>query len=478
MPSFDESHLTLNTFCAQLNGEPKKVGVSNVHLRLRRIGQHTAHSESGLDRLKRTVIGRLYVNWLKQIPFVRTLVIWVFRNLYPVYINLATTNLGLRASQGWFPLVKLSDYAKKSQLPRTEIFGEEVVETPVPNVIPSEDQAFLVSPHDRYVFPPVYIVELRDALVYGGTNLVFKRNNAICHDLYDFRRDYTAEELHCRHSINVNKMRIRLLHSAAMIERLHIAATFVDACAPNYAHWLTEVLPRIAVFCSQEKFANVPIIINDGLHQNILDSLAVVVGPEREVIAIPIGACVLVESLCVTSVTGYTPFEHRNIKKYGVSHGFFSSSALRIVKNLTLSTPIQEVTRPKKVYLRRNSSARLITNIVEIEKILLQNGYVVIEPEKLTFQQQVDLFRNVEYVIGAGGAAFANMIFAKTEASVIIMIGRHNDICYWYWQNVACASGKRVRYVLSQSDVSSSNLHFDFEISPLHLAECVQSAQS
>lgn len=440
-----------------------------MKLRLKRVDHH---SESALDRLKKTRFGCFYINRLKKFSFLHIPIRWLLLNIYPAYVNLAA----IAVNQSPLRLVKLSDYAKKLQLPTTPIFDEEVVVTPPPSVFPCEDQPFLLSPHDRYLFPPVYIVELQDAFVYGGTNLVFKGDEVIYHDLYDFRRDYTAEELHLRHSINVEKMHIRLLRCCEMIEPIPIAANFLDACAENYAHWLTEVLPRVAVFCSQEKFANIPIIINDGLHQNILDSLALVVGSKREVIAIPIGVCVLVESLYLTSATGYTPFEHRDIKKYGLNHGLFSPSSLGIVKNLALSKSTGIVAGPNKIYLRRNSKARKITNFVEIEQLLFDNGYIVVEPEKLTFQEQIDLFRNVEYVIGPGGAAFANMIFANTNISTSIMIGRHNDICYWYWQNMACASGKQVRYVLSHSEVKSSNLHFDFEISLLDLAECLQSA--
>jgi capsular polysaccharide biosynthesis protein len=105
-----------------------------------------------------------------------------------------------------------------------------------------------------------------------------------------------------------------------------------------------------------------------------------------------------------------------------------------------------------------------VTNGVEIEELLLSNGFVAVEPEKLTFAEQMALFSNVEEVVGSSGAALANLIFLPPTSAVNILIGKLSGTSYWYWQNIACASGKRVNYVLGNIGTSGAGIHSNFSI--------------
>ena len=55
---------------------------------------------------------------------------------------------------------------------------------------------------------------------------------------------------------------------------------------------------------------------------------------------------------------------------------------------------------PRKIYLRRNSGTRRLLNSAEIERLLLDRGFSIIEPEHLTFIQQLSIFRWADVVIG------------------------------------------------------------------------------
>ena len=452
-------------WCPSDNGAA--VSGSLPALKLRKVEQATG-SPDILVRLKRAWVGRLYVNHLKQIPLVRWLTIRLWRTLYPIYTNNFSVYLGSRASKRWRPLVKLGDYVKILHLPTTKVFDAARVDTPAPKVFPVEDQAYLVFPHDHYVFPPVYVAELGEALIYGGTNLVFAQDAVICHDLYDFERDYTSEELHGRHVIDAKKM--RLLHHDAVPEKIALAATFVDACASNYAHWLTEVLPRIAAFCSVEQFANVPIIVNHGLHNNIMESLALIVGPDREVITLPVGRAIQIDRLCVTSVAGYVPFEPRKGADQRWRRGEFSPHALNALRDrmMALSRSDHEIW-PQRIYLRRNSQGRRLTNASKLVELLVARNFVVVDPEKLTFIQQAQIFMNAKVVVGATGAAIANTIFCPRGTQVGILLAKYEGLAYEYWVNMLMPMGINVSYILGKG--SECDLHSDFVIDQAHLVK-------
>lgn len=447
-----------------------------------KINLHEVKSQPGnsdiFTSLRHSFVGRIYTDHLKQIPLIRNTVIAVWRTFYPLYVR-SSVFLTSQQARRWRPIVKLQDYVSESRYPSIKVFDSERVETPPPIVAPTEDQACLVSPHDHYEFPAIYVSQLADAMISGGSNLVLFKNSVVCHDLYDFERDYTSEELYGRHLIDCKKKRIRLLKCDAAPEKFDEAAAFVDACAPNYAHWLTEVLPRIVAFCSLEKFAKVPIIVNDGLHRNIMESLVLAVGCDRTIITLPVGKSILVGVAYISSVAGYVPFERRNKRLDGHSHGLFSPAAFsemrRILVDALKAMPSSDW--PKKIYLRRNSGVRKVLNSPEIERTLVAQGYAVIEPEKLTFTQQVQLFSRAEAVVASSGAAVANIIFCPPGTRITILIGRFPDTSYWYWQNIAAASGNLVRYVLCETALDSPHgIHADFHVNVEDLFKSLENS--
>lgn len=379
----------------------------------------------------------------------------------------------------WKHIVKLADYAKAEDLPRFQILDKAKVITPDPRVLPKADQVFLVSPHRHYIHPPVYVAELNATTVYGATNIIFSKDKAVCHDLYDFKCDYTSEELHCLHEIDAGTLRLRRLVHDTKPVRIECAAVFVDACATNYAHWITEVLPRIATFCSNDRFAGIPIIIDDGLSANSIQSLAVFAGAEREIIVLPRNRAICVEKLYVTSVAGYVPFERRHPESKSCSHGMFCEPAISLMLERLLAL-IDQGTCPQlpaRIYLRRKSGIRNVTNLRELETVLTSSNYYTVSPEELTFMQQFALFHNATHVIGPTGAAFANIIFCKTSASIQIFISRFKGTSYWYWQNLACSSRNSVQYLLGRINGLICGIHSDYSIDKRDLIDALEDKQ-
>lgn len=436
-------------------------------LKIHQVEKSKDISKDIVSRLRATGIGKFYANHLKQYPFFRWLSAWLWRNLYPIYVNNIAIHLRNSNAKRWRPLVKLNEFVKRSGIPIYKVADAALVETPVPKVVPACDQNSLVSPHDRYNFPEIVVAKIADGMIYGGTNLLLTKDVVICHDLFDFECDYTSEELHARTLIDPKSKRIRWLLFDEAPERIPAAAAFVDACASNYAHWLTEVLPRVAAFCANDQFKTVPIVVNDGLHKNIMESLFLVAGEGREIITLPIGRALHVDEIYLTSVAGYVPFERRSNKLFGHSHGIFSPRAFELIRNQValFAEKLPEVVWPEKIYLRRNSGGRKVTNTAELEELLVSHGYVIVEPEKLTFLQQVQLFSNSKSIVGSSGAAFANIVLAPHDVKIFILIGKYPDTSYWYWQNMACASGKTVSYVFGEiNDSAYSGIHADFMI--------------
>ena len=435
----------------------------------RRIRTIQPYNDGLFLRMRNSLLGKFYTNYLKRFPIWRWLVALIWRKWFAIIFRLAAA---FRKSR---PLVKLSVQAEQSPEGVFRLSPGETVETPLPTIFPSKDHHVVIAPQDRYRFPDIFVTTVREAMVAGGTNLILAGEEVLCHDLYDFPQDFTSEELHGRTVINPKTGRVWWLMKDPTPESVQAAASFVDACAFNYAHWMTEVLPRICLFCCDDRFHDVPIIVNHGLHKNIMESLFMVAGLEREIITLPVGRALRVDRLFAVSPTGYVPFERRTDKLAGHSHGKFSAFALNALVKKTKSENVFDDNHfPKKFIIRRNSGYRVVRNFDDIENSLLERGFSVIEPEKFTFREQAQLFSHAEIIVGTTGAALANIIFSKPSAQIVIMSSKHKDMPYGYWQNIACTVGCRVKYVLGDI-VRSSDLgfHADFRVNPSDVLDAV-----
>ena len=54
------------------------------------------------------------------------------------------------------------------------------------------------------------------------------------------------------------------------------------------------------------------------------------------------------------------------------------------------------------------------------------NDIIIVDPIKLNFQEQVELFSQAELVIGATGAGMSNIIFCKPGTNVIALNAEHH----------------------------------------------------
>lgn len=436
--------------------------------KIRKIEAAPRQTRDIVGRLRASCLGQLYVNRLKKYVLVRWVAHWVWRNGYPIYINYATRDPQIKKRvKRWRPLVKLNELVRKNRWPTRVLANRVLLEWPEPKVYPAHDKHYLASPHTGLTFPEIYVATLHNAATYGGTNLVLFDGKVICHDLYDFERDDTSEELHGRTLIDPKSRRIRWLLHDKTPEQIPEAATFVDACASNYAHWMTEVLPRIALFCADGRFDGIPIVVNDGLHENIMESLLLVAGSDREILMLPIGRALAVSKLHVTSVTGYVPFGRRGNKLSGHSDGLFSPRAFEVLRDqaATLKTKSERQSWPDKIYLSRKVGPRKVVNAAAIEKLLFARGYVAVEPEKLTFLQQIQLFSHAREIVSPTGAALANAIACQPGTHVSILMSKHKDMIYGYWNNLLSPFGINVNYILG--DIVENHglgIHGDFTV--------------
>jgi capsular polysaccharide biosynthesis protein len=177
----------------------------------------------------------------------------------------------------------------------------------------------------------------------------------------------------------------------------------------NYFHFSLDLLPKIgniiALGYSIDSFDQ--IVINENNAKYVSEWLDIVGIPTKKVITI-------------------NPNEHWEID-FGVIpfHDKHCYNGFKYVKKKALSfasnSTITNKDFGKKIFVsRKPEEGRSFVHETEIlESLLFPLGYVVVYPQDLSLQQQINLFQQADEVIMPHGAGMTNIIFCKPGTKII-----------------------------------------------------------
>lgn len=311
--------------------------------------------------------------------------------------------------------------------------------------------------------PAITLAVLLQATVRGRSELIQVEGGMLHDDMVRIDTDRLPEEYQPGVSLEPSARTMRCFNPLYKPCACSKAVSLMAATAFNYAHWLTEILPKVVLLRQNALSPDVCVLVDAGLHPNILRSLELVLPPGREVLAVPRDQEVCVEELLHVSAPGHIPFEPR--LAFQRSHGTFSAPALddmvRAIKTaigLTDQDPRDDV-----IFIKRNSGARNVVNARAVEEFAVRQGWKVVAPEELTFDEQVRVFHQAKMVVGATGAAMVNLLFCRPGTRVGIMMSTHPATPYFYWHNMAVCRGVKVEYILCEPEhLGPNDVHSNF----------------
>jgi len=119
----------------------------------------------------------------------------------------------------------------------------------------------------------------------------------------------------------------------------------------------------------------------------------------------------------------------------------------RILANINTSA-----TRPNsRLYISRKlAKARFVVNEEPVVDALKPLGFEIVQPEEFSFLEQVQMFRNCDFLISIHGAGLTNILFMPENATVIELypdIVRRKEDLYISFFRLATILGQHHRYV-------------------------------
>lgn len=371
--------------------------------------------------------------------------------------HLAARALALQTSSGdtYYLMMTFNEYAENNKSNVSELCKAETFSLTIPMVYPEEYRKKLQSKIWPLDVPSVQAIEIPHAEIMGKCDFIFFNTLCLHHGLYQFNRDLSMEEMHGMISIHAKKnLLVRYKRKLEQMETIPAAISLIGSANSNYVHWLTETAPKLALIDGIEQYADLPLVIDADLHPNIMESLHCLNSRKRKLIPIKRGQVYRIDKLVAVTAVSYTPFEFRRGRKQDIPDihpglSMYVPSGLNLLRQKSVSSFVHE--EPKcstRLYLRRSAQSRQMSNSAEVEALMQEQGFQIIEPEILTFAEQVRLFSSAEIIVGQGGASFGNIIFAPKGCHVIILTTWTPYTVYYYFSNLASLLGQRCSFIL------------------------------
>jgi capsular polysaccharide biosynthesis protein len=212
----------------------------------------------------------------------------------------------------------------------------------------------------------------------------------------------------------------------------------------NWAHWLLHVVPLLWRYVSTGQTSDLLCYSDQPWQKQILQMLGV---DSERVVAQDPRASYLCDDLILPqfSLVDLAVREPERVV-FGELIERYASRA--------------DITCPKRIFISRHSLKatggryRALMNEKQVIDAFEEIGFVTVEPQKLSFAEQIALFHNADVVVGLSGAGMFNTVFCKPGTRVVCLAG--GDTFMHEHANVFASAGMKYGFVFGQSDTSAN----------------------
>jgi tetratricopeptide (TPR) repeat protein len=350
------------------------------------------------------------------------------------------------------PVESVEGWCKRQQLPVRDILPEYRWHPEAPVIFGHRPEHL---PLDAVRVPPAYAAEVQDAVVIPGHEVVLVNKEQTA--LYD-RLVQTGDWRWMREDGIVPLIsNDHIVVECGPLERQSVESgifMFSEGWF-NYAHWLIEQLPRLySVECNPE-WAGMPLLVNDGLFPQQLESLELLGGNQHPVRILDRGHRHRVRRLIYpTNLTAFHKRRFRPGEQATAADGPFHPQAIKFLRDRLLPQCAANAKPGRRLWLSRKTQKktgqRRLVNEADIEALFLAHGFESVAPETLSFRQQVKLFAEAEMIAGPGGAAMMNIVFAPPGARTLVFTKNHPQVNFHYFTNIGQIIGHQVAHVCGE----------------------------
>ncbi|CAM3689721.1 glycosyltransferase family 61 protein [Bordetella bronchialis] len=326
----------------------------------------------------------------------------------------------------------------------------------------------------------VSVAELRDVHVLAGTRYVLGGAQTLIHDEEDFFFDEPGAWVKYGRARRTESSKFYIGFGLRQLARLTSGISLMHEYSSNYFHLLTEVLPRLLLVEQTDIPAHVPLLIDEGLHDNLRRLLLYANGGRRRIVELERYTLYRTETLYQPSDVSVVVDAYEG----GVAarQTALDVERIRAVVNRCRHAigGLVGPSRGRKVYAARRGAIRNLLNQDELEAGLMDLGFEVVHPEKLSIEEQIGVFEQADVVVGPTGAQMTNIAWCRPGTRVIVLASDHHSHQLYMWQLLGRASGAEVAIMQGprayrRDDIFS--VHDDYHVELRDVVNAVRSSE-
>lgn len=277
--------------------------------------------------------------------------------------------------------------------------------------------------------PSIYLAELSNLYVHGGTGFLLAGDYVISDRFELNKNNRILYKYGPIISGTQNSVALAIYDSKRCYEE---GINLCGIAATNYYHFTVEILSRMYYVEKTNISPDVPILLDASVKKcpTLLDLLHYIT--KREVIWVEDGEEVFIKKIIHPSMNTWLPFNVKHKRQFFISDNAIAESGVEYLRKCTASIQRNPKWVGKKIFIsRKNSEIKRIINEDKLGELFEEAGYVTVAPEKLSFVEQVQLFKSAGTIVGASGAALTNLVYAEKSTVVGCIIPEEYTFCVY-----------------------------------------------
>lgn len=224
--------------------------------------------------------------------------------------------------------------------------------------------------------------------------------------------------------------------------------TLMSRHSSSFYHWFTESLLRLYVV---ESLPSLPILFQDGLRDWQHESLTLLGIAGERLLQLPSG-CYEVDQLYFPSFLGYANFTR---------DWTFSWADWALVWLREKLCGKRSVKQGKRIYISREGAThRRVVNEAEVTRRLEQEGFLIVNANRLSTVEKIELFGDASLIVSAHGGGLTHLLFAPTGAKVVEAVDPFHLAGGLYYQ-IAAGLGQEYWYLFAENQAWNSRIPRD-----------------
>ncbi len=232
----------------------------------------------------------------------------------------------------------------------------------------------------------------------------------------------------------------------------------------NYAHWLCDILPKLIIL---NKFISI-----DSIDRFLIPNYDLNFQKESlNLLNIPKEKIINGNKIRHISADEFIFLEHpywKNGMDFIQSINHLPYWAVRSVRDKFIGSADNKKKFPEKIFIDRSDSPYIRNQIINYDEVCLElqkAGFTKFKLSGMPFIEQISLFKNAKFIVGAHGAGLANIIFSSPECKLLEFRSPNFDSSQW--KIISDINNMKFDYIMSKKIVNQGNADISIPIGTL-----------